>query len=393
MIINMRTLQLAMLFIVSLTAWRAMAQEQQIIFKGDAGSTKYDGYSVTLFRYDMLDKDTSIEGKIKDGKFEIKAPYTGPGQYLFQNGYELKVKGGYKPYAILAEKAGTIQIKADMENLGKSTTSGSAPQSVKEEFEAAVAKKEKPFMDGLRKKYGAAMIDNPTEHVNEPKFNEMVAEWQNFQQIESPKINTAVLLEFAERYPKSMAIAKLANNGSVSLRDKEKVYTRLSADNKNNRYGKELGQMISVTKRSAIGTQIPDFSLPTADGKFMKLKDMLRGKKYLYIDFWASWCGPCRAEFPTLKALYAQFKDKGFGVWGISTDKSRDNWLWALKQEQPTWPQVWEGGTPKEQKASDNLFYVPYLPSTYLLDSDGRIVARDLRGEELTKKISELLAE
>lgn len=368
----------------------AVAQNQEVIFKGNAGSTKYDGYVVTLYRYDMADKELRVEGKIKDGKFEIKAPYNGPGQYLFQNGYELKAKGGYAPYAILVDKAGTVTINANMEALYKSSTSGSSAQSVKEEFDKTVEKKKKPFRDGLRKKYGAAMVDNPEAHMNSPKFQEFAKEWQDFEEVEGPKIETALLLGFAKRYPNSMAIAKLADDPSLDVDTQEKIYSLLSPENQSSRYGQKVVQVVQVTRKSSAGTKIPDFFLPKADGTPVSLKQMLQGKKYLFVDFWASWCGPCRAEFPGMKALYSQYKDKGFEVWGISTDSSKENWLSAIKQEDPTWPQVWEGGTPKEQKASGNLFYVPYLPSTYLLDAEGKILARDLRGEALEKKLKEL---
>lgn len=368
-----------------------VAQKQEVIFKGNAGSNKYDGHKITLYRYDMINEQIKMEAEIKNGLFEIRAPYTAPGKYQFQNGYELSVKGGYAPYMVLVDKPGTVHIVANMESLVNSTTKGSAAQAVVEAYDKLVDDKRKPFMDELKKKYGTAMVDHPEQHMDDPKIQELSKDWMAIENNEVPAFQKEALYAVAGKYKGSIAIPYLAKSSSFNVVDQEKVYNMMSSDNQKSRYGKELASTIEITKKSALGTKIVDFSLPTVEGKQVSLKEMLKGNKYLYIDFWASWCGPCRGEFPGMKTVYEQYKDKGFEIWGISTDASKEAWLGALKQENLTWPQVWEGGTPKEQKASGNLFYVPYLPSTYLLDSEGRILARDLRGEQLELKLKELL--
>lgn len=369
----------------------AMAQQQEVVFKGSTGSSKYDGYKVTLYRYDLIDEQIKVEAEIKNGQFEIRAPYTGPGKYQFQNGYELAMKGGYAPYMVLVDKPGVVQIAANMESLASSTTKGSPAQAVVEAHDKMVEERRKPFMDSLKKKYGTGMVENPEKHMDDPRIEEMGKEWMDFEKDKVPAFQKEALYAVAKTHKASMAIPYLAKGSDYDVADQEKIYAMMTAENKQSRYGKELANTIEITKKSTLGTKIADFSLPTMEGKQVSLKEMLKGKKYLYIDFWASWCGPCRGEFPGMKVVYEKYKDKGFEIWGISTDKSRESWLNALKQESLTWPQVWEGGTPNEQRASGNLFYVPYLPSTYLLDADGKILARDLRGKELEDKLKELL--
>ena len=109
----------------------------------------------------------------------------------------------------------------------------------------------------------------------------------------------------------------------------------------------------------------------------------LEGKKYLLIDFWASWCGPCRREIPNLKNLYKQYAEKGFQIVSISIDKNESDWQKALKEEGLEWPNF------RSQEVSD-LYRVKSVPTMYLIDSKGVLVGTDLRGEALVKKLAEL---
>ena len=149
---------------------------------------------------------------------------------------------------------------------------------------------------------------------------------------------------------------------------------------------------LSARTRSAAqpgkgGEVAPDFTLPTAAGPEFTLSS-LRGK-YVLVDFWASWCGPCRAENPRLKALYQQYQPKGLELVSVSVDSDGGKWRKAVGQDQLPWIQVsdlkgWE--SPAAQ-----LYGVLAVPSSVLLDPAGRVVARDLRGEALVKKLHTLL--
>ncbi len=114
----------------------------------------------------------------------------------------------------------------------------------------------------------------------------------------------------------------------------------------------------------------------------------LKGK-YVFIDFWASWCMPCRASFPHLREVYKQYKDKPFEIFGISADADKKNWLGALKQENLDWTQVWDGAN-KENGAVAKMG-VTAFPTTFLIGPDGKIIAKNLHGEELDKKLEEVL--
>ena len=144
-----------------------------------------------------------------------------------------------------------------------------------------------------------------------------------------------------------------------------------------------VNKMLGTT----IGSKAPEIVLPSPDGKEIALSS-LRGKVVL-IDFWASWCGPCRKEMPNVVRAYAKYKSKGFEIYGVSLDKEKGNWVEAIEEEGITWPQVsdllyW-------QSSVISLYAIEGIPYTVLLDREGTIIAKNLRGEELDEKLAEVL--
>ena len=136
-----------------------------------------------------------------------------------------------------------------------------------------------------------------------------------------------------------------------------------------------------------VGQFAPEISLPSPDGKEIALSS-LKGKLVL-IDFWASWCGPCRKEMPNVIKIYSKFKNKGFEIYGVSLDQDKEKWMQAITKDGINWPQV------SDLKYWDNvaarIYNVQGIPYTVLIDKDGKIIAKNLRGQELEKKIAEVL--
>lgn len=140
--------------------------------------------------------------------------------------------------------------------------------------------------------------------------------------------------------------------------------------------------------RLQIGAIPPEIELPTPEGENLKLSD-LRGKVVL-VDFWASWCRPCRRENPNVVKVYNKYKDQGFDILSVSLDRSRDPWLQAIKADQMSWNHVsdlkfWQSEAAKAYRVSS-------IPATFLLDKDGKIIAKNLRGPALEAKVAEVLA-
>ena len=139
---------------------------------------------------------------------------------------------------------------------------------------------------------------------------------------------------------------------------------------------------------TAIGALAPDLAFTSPDGKVIKLSD-LRGKIVL-VDFWASWCRPCRMENPNVVAAYKKFKDKGFTIYSVSLDQDASKWKGAIQQDGLEWPNHVSDLKGWQSQAAA-MYGVQGIPAQFLLDKDGKIVAKNLRGEQLEEKLTELL--
>jgi peroxiredoxin len=196
-------------------------------------------------------------------------------------------------------------------------------------------------------------------------------------------------IAFAKAHPASffgMVALSEAAGGKVDVPLIEPIYTAMSKNLQASDAGKELAQRIAAAKNIKIGAMAPGFTQNDVNGKAVKLAD-LKGKPLL-VEFWASWCGPCRAENPNLISQYQLYKDKGFQIIAVSLDDHKDKWLEAIAKDGMPWIHV------SDLKGWNNevgrLYGIRAVPANFLLDGEGKIIAASLRGEALNKKLAEV---
>jgi peroxiredoxin len=207
-------------------------------------------------------------------------------------------------------------------------------------------------------------------------------------QLDQEKRN--IIADFARANPSSVvsawAISKYYSF-EPNLAELVPAYQGLSKENQQTIYGKQIAETIRAAEKTAIGNKAPDFTVADAFGKSISLHQY-KGK-FVLVDFWASWCGPCRAENPNVVRVYKKHHSDQFDILGVSLDNSRELWLKAIKKDGLEWKQgtdlkAWEGPIIKE-------YGLKGIPFNMLLDKDGKIIAKNLRGVELEIKLSEVL--
>ena len=182
----------------------------------------------------------------------------------------------------------------------------------------------------------------------------------------------------------------VSSDKNINVKSADTMYQQLEGKALTCFYGKELTKFLNKMKSVEVGYQAPDFTLADSTGnKKYTLSKVYSQNKYTLIDFWASWCGPCKGEIPFLKTAYEQFHKKGFEIISVSLDDKKPNWLAALRQFQMPWIQI--SDVKGFSSAVNELYHVPSIPKTLLLDKTGKIVATDLRGNALDLKLEELL--
>ena len=158
---------------------------------------------------------------------------------------------------------------------------------------------------------------------------------------------------------------------------------------------KKMPEVEKLTARAealvnvGIGKHFTEIEAPNAEGEMVKLSDVVAKNKYVLLDFWASWCGPCMGEVPYLVEAYKEYHDKGFEIYGVSLDKTKEPWMRAIENKGLAWVNV--SNLQYWQEPAAALYGVGSIPSNFLIDSEGTIIARNLRGEQVAEKLAELL--
>lgn len=177
-------------------------------------------------------------------------------------------------------------------------------------------------------------------------------------------------------------------NYYLNYTDMEPLVEQIPANYQANETVVHIKEVIATAKATDVGKKFVDFEMLTPEGKPVKLSDYAGKEKVVLVDFWASWCGPCRREMPNLIDLYKKYKSKGFEIVGVSLDQSGEAWKSSIKQLNLTWPQMSDLKYWNSEGAK--LYAIRSIPHVVLIDKDGTIIARGLNGEELQARLEKM---
>jgi peroxiredoxin len=293
--------------------------------------------------------------------------------------YFLSVAGKRAKMIVFLENS-PISVNGKADSLNVATVTGS---KVHDEFTAIEKKKEKIYKE-YREVY---------KQANDAKTaGDTVRSKELMAKVEEIYKGVGVIEEdFVKNNPGSYAAPYFLQRISYekSAAELEKLLSTLDPKLASSQTIVALKDRVEKMKTVEVGKNAPDFTQNDTLGNPVKLSDVYSKNEYTLVDFWASWCGPCRGENPNVVAVYNAYKDKGFGVFGVSLDRDKDKWLSAIEKDKLTWPHVsdlkyWENAAAK-------LYAVNSIPANFLLNKKGEIIGIGLRGDKLKAKIAELL--
>ncbi|MES2747373.1 MAG: TlpA disulfide reductase family protein [Bacteroidota bacterium] len=376
-------------FVIASIVSCSKVKKGEFIITGTAKGME-DGKTVILQTQDeagmaMVAVDTV---KVKDGKFEFKGKIKEPTMYAlsfpdYNNGFPV----------IVENDEIKVDVKKDSINISRISGTYNNDEFQKFNDEAKkIQKKMQAFQTKNMQAFTEAQQKNDTVTLNKLiKQNSVIQdELKN------------MMLKYPDTHPKSfisaLIVLEMFRAPDADPKKIKKIYDNFDASIKSTKPAKKIKEQLDMFSKATpapkpvaavtVGQMAPDFSAKTPEGTTVSLKESLG--KVTIIDFWASWCGPCRKENPAVVALYNELHTKGLNIVGVSLDKDAAKWKEAIAKDKLTWPQISNLLEWKDPIAMQ--YNIEQIPTTYLLDSTGKIVAKDLRGAELKAKVVELLS-
>lgn len=325
----------------------------------------------TLLALNSINGQSIVTGKILKGAFSLKG--TIPGTDILK----LSANGTEQSVEIMMNNSETVTVTGNWSDPNSIVVKGAAAQADFDAFKKTIF----PFL-GQRN----ALVNSANSERDMAKRNAFLAE---INKIDVVIPNLA--MQFADSKPASVAstwalyfISPLFANRVGEL---EAAYNKLQSPAKKLVYVNNLEQFIATAKIGMVGSQAMDFTQNDVNGKPVSLSSF-KGK-YVLVDFWASWCGPCRGENPNVVSAYQKYKSKNFTVLGVSLDQSKPNWLKAISDDNLEWTHV--SDLQYWNNSAARMYHIETIPMNLLIDPTGKIIAKNIRGEELQRTLAEVL--
>ncbi|SIO54541.1 redoxin domain-containing protein [Chitinophaga niabensis] len=356
--------------------------QQEFTLKGKIGELNTPAKIYLQYSVDGTQKlDSSA---LTNGSFSFKGDVANPVKGYIRVNYNPAIPKGYTQYDLLSVylEKGTIIVNSK-DSLQHAVVKGPQLNKDNQQLEAdlkSVNTKQRALTDNYYSQSTEKRKDSVAAAAFKTSYEELGDERKK------------VLRTFIDKHPKSLVALDALRSWAGYAFDPEQaeaVFNTLDASVRNSVDGVKYLERIQRVKATQIGQIAPDFIQNDTTGNPVKLTSF-RGK-YLLIDFWASWCGPCRAENPAVVKAYHEYKDKNFTILGVSLDQpgAKDKWLKAIADDKLAWTQVSDLAFWKNAVAQQ--YAINAIPQNFLLDPSGKIIAKNLRGEELSKKLAEVI--
>lgn len=335
-----------------------------------------EGYNKVYF-YTQSAKDSA---EIKNGKFEINVNEPVAGSRAISIEYDQKKRRMYSPLVLFFDQSGTINVNFDiLKGLSSATVSG-MPSAVT--YFNYNAERPKAYMEARKEtvaKFGEEALK---------RGNAQFEVASTYQDELLGKAYDTVLNKYFDANKLVSATLVLNTLSNLSTVKAESYYNRLSEKAKATDAGKTLYAKIQGLKNAYVGATVKSFELPDQHGKTQSF-EQFKGK-YILLDFWASWCSPCRASFPRVREVYSKLDGKNFEIVNISIDQNKAAWEKAVVEEANPWPQLYD-----DRKVAYEFFNVSAVPTCYLIDPTGKIIMKEIGfdpkgGGEIERKLEEL---
>ncbi len=321
-------------------------------------------------------KDFTDSAKVKAGKFSFSGKEPEVNMFWMTKTSNMNEQ----PNLIFFVDGGKTTISGNLDSINYATVVGGQSQKDYADYNT--------MMNSFTAKQ-QAIVNAFNEAKTKNDQVTMGAKYTEYQNMD--KEVKGAIENFIKTHPKSAvsgyAIYFNYQNSTAPMEELERIVGLLDKSILNTKYGKLAQEKLNQLKGTTIGYPALNFAQANPDGKMVNLTD-LKGK-YVLVDFWASWCGPCRGENPNVVAAFNKYKDKGFTVFGVSLDQNKDKWLQAIKVDNLTWTHVSDLKGWGNEAAK--LYGISSIPQNLLLDKEGKIIAKNLRGPDLDAKLEELI--